>query len=191
MNADGSGFEVFAHGIRNTVGFDWHPQTKALWFTENGRDMMGDNIPPDELNAAPNAGMNFGYPYCHAGDIKDPEFGDKRNCSEFTKPLVNLAPHTAALGMKFYTGGMFPSEYKSKVFIAEHGSWNRSEPIGYRIMTVKQNTTTASEYQVFAEGWLKDGKAWGRPVDILQLKDGSLLVSDDHANVIYRITYAK
>lgn len=191
MNPDGSGFEVFAHGIRNTVGFDWHPQTGVLWFTENGRDEMGDNVPPDELNAAPNAGMNFGYPYCHAGNIKDPEYGAQHDCSEFTPPLINLAPHTAALGMKFYTGTMFPEEYKSKIFIAEHGSWNRSEPIGYRIMTVTQNGTKASDYKVFAEGWLKNGKAWGRPVDVLQLKDGSMLVSDDHANVVYRITYNK
>lgn len=191
MNPDGTGFEVFAHGIRNTVGFDWHPQTKALWFTENGRDEMGDNVPPDELNAAPNAGMNFGYPYCHGNDIKDPEFGDQRACGEFTRPLINLAPHTAALGMKFYTGDMFPGEYKNKILIAEHGSWNRSEPIGYRVMMVDQNGTTASNYRVFAEGWLKNGKAWGRPVDVLQLKDGSILISDDHANVIYRITYNK
>lgn len=191
MNPDGSGFEVYAHGVRNTVGFDWHPQTGALWFTENGRDMMGDDIPPDELNTAPQAGMHFGYPYCHGNDIKDPEFGDRHDCTEFVKPVALLAPHTAALGMKFYTGDMFPGEYRNQVFIAEHGSWNRSEPIGYRIMLVKLNGNAAAGYNVFAEGWLKDGKAWGRPVDILQLKDGSLLVSDDFANTVYRISYSK
>lgn len=191
MNPDGSEFEVYAHGIRNTVGFAWHPQTNALWFTENGRDMMGDNIPGDELNTAPQKDMHFGYPYCHQGDTKDPEFGAGRECSEFTAPVAVLAPHTAALGMKFYTGNMFPAEYKNQVFIAEHGSWNRSEPIGYRVMLVKLNGDKSVSYEPFAQGWLKDGKAWGRPVDVLQLKDGSLLVSDDFANVVYRITYDK
>ena len=189
INADGTAFEVFAHGIRNTVGFDWHPGTGALWFTDNGRDMMGDDLPPDELNAAPKAGMNFGYPYCHAGDIPDPEFGKKRSCDEFTKPVAKLAPHTAALGMKFYQGKSFPPEYHHQVFIAEHGSWNRSTPIGYRVMLVKLDGERALSYEVFAEGWLKDGKAWGRPVDVLELKDGSLLISDDFANAVYRITY--
>ncbi len=191
MNADGSSFEVFASGIRNTVGFAWHPQTKELWFTENGRDMLGDDIPPDELNNAPKPGMHFGYPYCHAGDIKDPEYGDRHPCTDFTPPVQKLAPHTAALGMKFYTGDMFPVAYKNQVIIAEHGSWNRSEPIGYRLMLVKLDGNKAISYEPFAEGWLKNGKAWGRPVDILQLQDGSLLVSDDFANVIYRISYAK
>jgi len=188
MNADGSGFEVFAHGIRNSVGFDWHPETKALWFTENGRDELGDNIPPDELNTAPAAGMHFGYPYCHAGTIPDPEYGKGRKCSEFVAPAALLGPHVAALGMKFYTGSMFPTPYKNQIFIAEHGSWNRSAPIGYRVMLVRKDGS-GYKYEVFAEGWLKNGKAWGRPVDILQLKDGSLLVSDDFSNTIYRITY--
>ncbi|MES2702153.1 MAG: sorbosone dehydrogenase family protein [Bacteroidota bacterium] len=190
MNPDGTGFEVYAHGVRNSVGFAWHPQTGALWFTENGRDMLGDDVPPDELNTAPKPGMNFGYPYCHAGTIKDPDYGDKHACTEFTPPAINLAPHTAALGMKFYTGNMFPAAYKNQILIAEHGSWNRSTPIGYRLMMVKLEGDKAVSYTPFAEGWLKDGKAWGRPVDVLQLKDGSLLVSDDFANVVYRITYS-
>jgi glucose/arabinose dehydrogenase len=190
MNADGSGFEVFAHGIRNTVGFDWHPKTKELWFTENGRDMMGDDVPPDELNRAPSANMNFGYPYCHGTDIKDPKFGDQHACKEFTPPVTNLGAHVAAIGMKFYTGTMFPATYKNQVFIAEHGSWNRSSPVGYRVMMVTLDGNVANGYKPFAEGWLKDGKAWGRPADVLQLKDGSLLVSDDFANVVYRITYS-
>lgn len=191
MNPDGTEFEVYANGIRNTVGFAWHPVSGALWFTDNGRDMMGDNIPPDELNTAPKAGMHFGYPYCHAGTIPDPEFGKDYVCSGFTPPAINLAPHTAALGMKFYTGNMFPAEYRNQIFIAEHGSWNRSAPIGYRVSLVKLKGDKAVSYETFAEGWLKDGKAWGRPVDVLQLKDGSLLVSDDFANAVYRITYKK
>lgn len=189
INADGSGQEVFAHGIRNTVGFAWHPQTNEMWFTENGRDMMGDDVPGDELNRAPQKDMHFGYPFCHEGNIADPDFGKDHPCSDYTPPVQVLAPHTAALGMKFYTGNMFPAEYKNTVFIAEHGSWNRSEPIGYRVMMVKLDGNKAVSYKPFAEGWLKDGKAWGRPVDILQLPDGSLLVSDDFANTIYRITY--
>jgi len=191
INADGSGQEVYAHGIRNTVGFDWHPQTGELWFTENGRDWMGDNSPPDELNHADRKDMHFGYPYCHSDDTKDPEFGTGKDCSQYVKPAVKLAPHTAALGMKFYTGTQFPQEYRNQIFIAEHGSWNRSEPIGYRVMLVRLEGNTVKSYEVFAEGWLENGKAWGRPVDILQLPDGSLLVSDDHANVVYRIAYHK
>ncbi len=189
MNADGSGFEIFAHGIRNTVGFAWHPGTNELWFTENGGDNMGDDVPADELNVAPQPGMHFGYPYCHAGDIPDPKFGENHTCDNYIKPIQKLAPHTAALGMKFYTGKMFPAEYRNQAFIAEHGSWNRSEPIGYRVTLVKLNGNQAVSYTPFAEGWLKDGEAWGRPVDVLQLPDGSLLVSDDFANCIYRITY--
>ena len=189
MNPDGSDFEVFASGVRNTVGFDWHPDTKELWFTDNGRDMLGDNIPPDKLNHAPKAGMNFGYPYCQGGDISDPEYGKRHPCSDFTPPVVKLGPHVAALGMKFYTGGMFPAEYKNQIIIAEHGSWNRTVPIGYRLTLVKFPKTGEPTYEVFADGWLQNGKAWGRPVDVLQLKDGSLLVSDDFANVVYRITY--
>jgi glucose/arabinose dehydrogenase len=189
MNPDGTGFELFASGIRNTVGFAWHPQTRELWFTENGGDEMGDDIPADELNNAPRPGMHFGYPYCHEGTIVDVEYGKGHSCADFTPPVAKLAAHTAALGMKFYTGGMFPATYKNAVFIAEHGSWNRTTPIGYRVMTVQVGADGQAVYTPFAEGWLKNGKAWGRPVDVLQLPDGSLLISDDFANCIYRITY--
>lgn len=189
MKADGSGAQVFAQGIRNTVGFDWHPDTKELWFTDNGRDGMGDNIPPDELNHAPKRGLNFGYPYCHGGDIPDGQFGKKRSCSEFTPPVQKLGPHVAALGMRFYTGTMFPSEYRKQIFIAEHGSWDRSEPIGYRITLVRLENTRAVSYTTFAEGWLQGSKAWGRPVGVLVMPDGALLVSDDRAGAIYRIRY--
>ena len=192
INADGSGREVYAHGVRNTVGFTWHPVTKELWFTDNGRDMMGDDLPPCELNYAPKKDMNFGYPYCHAGTIQDPEFGKKRACNEFTAPARMLGPHVAPLGLKFCTGTMFPEQYRNQVFIAEHGSWNRSKKIGYKISLVKvQNNTTATSYETFASGWMDDAtqKVWGRPVDVLMLPDGSMLVSDDHANVIYRISF--
>ena len=191
LKADGTGKEVFARGIRNTVGFDWHPVTKDLWFTDNGGDNLGDDVPPDELNHAPKQGLNFGYPYCHGGDIPDPQFGKKRFCSEFIPPAQKLGPHVAALGMRFYTGSMFPAEYRNQIFIAEHGSWNRSTPIGYRITVVQLENNKAVSYKPFAEGWLQRGQAWGRPVDVLVMPDGALLVSDDHAGAIYRIRYKK
>ncbi len=191
MNADGTGLELFASGIRNTVGFTWHPDTKDLWFTDNGRDMLGDDVPPCELNAAPVKGMHFGYPYCHGGTIKDPEFGNKRSCDEFTKPMQNLGAHVAPLGLKFYTGSMFPAEYKNQIILAEHGSWNRKKKSGYKLSLVKIENGKVVSYQPFASGWLNEEtqKVWGRPVDVLLLPDGSMLVSDDQAGVIYRITY--
>ena len=189
MKPDGSALEVFASGVRNTVGFDWHPETGQLWFTDNGADWLGDDQPPDELNHAPKEGLHFGYPYCHGGHIPDPQYGKKRACGNFTPPALRLGPHVAALGMKFYTGKMFPPEYRHQVFIAEHGSWNRSEPTGYRITLARLEGSRALKYEVFAEGWLQGGKAWGRPVDILVMPDGALLVSDDRAGAIYRISY--
>jgi glucose/arabinose dehydrogenase len=191
MKPDGTGVEVFARGVRNTVGFDWHPQTKELWFTDNGRDWMGDDLPPDELNHAPQKGLHFGFPYCHGKNISDPEFGKKRKCEEFTSPAMNLGPHVAAIGMRFYTGTMFPREYRNQIFIAEHGSWNRSTPIGYRVMLVRLENNRVVKYEVFAEGWLQGDRAWGRPADVLVMPDGALLVSDDEAGVIYRISYKK
>jgi glucose/arabinose dehydrogenase len=189
MNADGTALETFARGVRNTVGFDWHPQTGELWFTDNGRDMLGDDVPPDELNRAAQAGLHFGYPYCHGGDIEDPEFGDRHACGEFMPPAQKLGPHVAALGMRFYRGAMFPAEYRNRIFIAEHGSWNRSRKIGYRISLVSLDGNRAVGYTTFASGWLEDEDAWGRPADVLPLPDGSLLVSDDYAGAIYRITW--
>lgn len=190
MNPDGSGREVFAHGVRNTVGFDWHPQTGVLWFTDNGRDWLGDDQPPDELNRAPKAGLHFGYPYCHGGDILDPDFGAGHECSSYTPPAQKLGPHVAAIGMRFYTGDQFPPEYRGQIFIAEHGSWNRSEPIGYRLSLVRLEGSEVRSYETFAEGWLgEDGKVWGRPADVQVMPDGALLVSDDRAGAIYRITY--
>ena len=192
INADGSGFEIFAKGIRNSVGFAWHPVTKQLWFTDNGRDLLGDDIPSDELNFAPSAGMHFGYPYCHQGDLLDAEFGKGKNCGDFTPPVKRLGAHVAALGMRFYTGNMFPVEYKNAIFIAEHGSWNRSIPAGYRIVVAKADSSgTFGDPIPFAEGWLQNDKdVSGRPVDIQILQDGSMLVSDDYRGVVYRISYS-
>ena len=192
MNPDGSSLEVFAKGIRNTVGFDWNPGTNVLWFTDNGRDMLGDNIPPDELNRAPEKGMDFGFPYVYGDNIPDPEFGKGVDVKRFTKPAMDLGPHVASLGMRFYTGNMFPSEYKGQIFIAEHGSWNRSQKIGYRITVVKLNSENIPvSYKPFAQGWLKGDSVTGRPVDVQVMPDGALLVSDDFAGMIYRISYSK
>lgn len=189
LRPDGSGLEVYASGIRNTVGFDWDPRTQELWFTDNGHDALGDDIPPDELNHAPQAGLNFGFPYCHGGTIADPEFGQQRDCAEFTPPAIALGPHVAALGMRFYTGTQFPADYQNQILIAEHGSVSRSTFIGYRITLVRTANNQATTYETFAEGWLHNGQILGRPVDLLVLPDGSLLISDDTANAIYRITY--
>lgn len=191
MNPDGTGLEVFAHGVRNTVGFDWHPSRNELWFTDNGRDWLGDDSPPDELNRAQQQDMHFGFPYCHGNAIADPEYGSRRRCAEFTPPVLNLGAHVAALGMRFYTGTMFPVQFRKQIFIAEHGSWNRSTPSGYRVMVARIDSGAAPKYELFADGWLEGGRAWGRPVDVQQMQDGSLLVSDDHADAIYRITYSR
>lgn len=192
MNPDGSGYEVVARGVRNTVGFDWHPRTKELWFTDNGRDWMGDDQPPDELNRAVRAGEHFGFPFCHGGTIPDPQYGARRACSEFVAPVQKLGPHVGALGMRFYTGTQFPAEYRDQVFIAEQGSWNRSTKIGYRVTLVRlDGQGRAIGYEPFAEGWLDGGSAWGRPADVAVAPDGSLMVSDDSAGAIYRIRYAR
>jgi glucose/arabinose dehydrogenase len=191
IKPDGTGHEVYAYGVRNTVGFDWHPETKELWFTDNGRDWMGDNLPPDELNRAPRKGMHFGYPYCHAGDIPDPKYGAKRDCNKLTPPAAKFDSHVAPLGMRFYTGEMFPEEYRNNIFVAEHGSWNRRNKVGYRLKLVRVNKNKVVKQEVFAEGWLENENAWGRPVDVLVMPDGALLVSDDYAGVIYRISYKK
>jgi glucose/arabinose dehydrogenase len=191
MNANGTGMEIYARGIRNTVGFAWHPSSKELWFTDNGGDGLGDNMPNDELNKAPYPGMNFGYPYCHQGNYLDPNLGKGKRCGDYVPPVKLLGPHVAALGMRFYTGSMFPPEYRSAIFIAEHGSWNRSEPIGYRVAVIKQQSNGSyGNPQIFAQGWLDTGgEVTGRPVDVQQMSDGSLLVSDDYSGVIYRISY--
>ncbi|MGQ3889454.1 PQQ-dependent sugar dehydrogenase [Legionella sp. CNM-1927-20] len=191
MDPDGSHFEVYAQGVRNTVGFDWDPIHHELWFTDNGRDWLGDDSPPDEINYAPKKGMNFGFPYCHGKNIADPQYGHLRKCNEFTPPVFELPAHVAALGVTFYTGNLFPAEYYGQLFISEHGSWNRKQKIGYQVVAAKLNNRQVSQVQPFITGWLQGEKVWGRPVDSLTLPDGSLLISDDYANVIYRVSYTK
>ena len=191
MNPDGTGMEVYASGVRNSVGFAWHPETGELWFTDNGRDNMGDDVPNCELNHAPKAGMHFGFPYCHQGNVPDPEFGKGHKCEDYTAPAQLMGPHVAPLGMRFYTGSMFPAEYKNRIFIAQHGSWNRSAPIGYRVMMATVEGGKIVKYEPFADGFLQGTEVLGRPVDVEIAKDGALLVSDDEKGLIYRITYNK
>ena len=189
MNADGSGIEDVAYGIRNTVGFDWRPGSHALWFTDNGRDMMGDDMPSDKLNKLSHVGEHFGFPYCHQGDTLDPEFGKGHACKDYTPPVLKLGAHVASLGMRFYEGSQFPASYKGAIIIAEHGSWNRSKKSGYRVMTVRLNGDKVVSYEPLINGFEQNESAWGRPVDVQPLPDGSLLVSDDLAGVVYRVTY--
>ncbi len=213
MKPDGSNPEIFAHGVRNSVGFDWSPTTHEMWFSDNGRDNLGDDIPSDELNIAPKAGMNFGFPYCNQGDLKDPDFGDKHPCSDFTPPVLKVGPHVASIGLQFYTGKMFPPEYQGSIFVAQHGSWNRSVPIGYRVMSVKISGSKVLSYDTFVDGFLHgvrgnppadqasnplartNGDSYARPAAVLMLPDGSLLISDDTGPTgrgggrIFRVTY--
>ena len=191
MDPDGSNREIVAHGVRNTVGFTWHPETAELWFSDNGRDFLGDDLPPCEINRVSEVGQHFGYPFCHGGDIKDPEFGDQRPCADFEKPVQNLGAHVAPLGIKFYTHNTFPEAYRGHLFVAEHGSWNRTAKVGYRIMLIRLDGNEAVSYEPFIDGWLDDETQdqFGRPVDILFLDDGSMLISDDYGDAIYRVTY--
>lgn len=194
MNPDGTETEVFATGVRNSVGFDWHPETREFWFTDNGRDMMGDEIPPCELNRAHEPGLDFGFPYCHGRDIADPKFGEIGNCADAEPPVQDLGPHVAPLGMVFYTGNMFPETYRGHVFIAEHGSWNRSKSAGktgYLVSLVTLDGNSSVGYEPFMQGFLDEQEeALGRPVDLLVAPDGSLLVSDDLRGAVYRVMYA-
>jgi len=182
---------IVAQGVRNSVGFDFHPVTGELWFTDNGRDMMGDDLPDDELNRVSQTGQHFGFPYVHNNNIADPEFTNPEIAKLNTPPALTLGAHVAALGMEFYQGQQFPAEYKNTILIAQHGSWNRSNKVGYRIMKVVLNGNTVSDYSPFATGWLNGEQSWGRPVDVMTLADGSILVSDDFANAVYRISYTK
>ncbi|MDG1997171.1 MAG: PQQ-dependent sugar dehydrogenase [Emcibacteraceae bacterium] len=180
--------------MRNTVGFDWDPKTGDLWFTDNGGDGLGDNMPADELNRLTETGQHFGYPYIHQGDFNDPKFGDGKKAADYTPPAQKLAPHAGAVGMAFYKGDMFPESFKNNIIIAEHGSWNRTDEAGHTghmLTLVTVENGQAVKYEPFISGFLQNNEAWGRPSDILELKDGSLLVADDDADVVYRVTYSK
>jgi len=202
MKPDGSDLEVFAEGVRNSVGFDWHPTSGELWFTDNGRDALGDDVPSDELNVAWRPGLHFGFPFCHQGDVSDPEFGEQRACSTTEPPVLKLGAHVAALGFTFYTGDMFPADYKNAVIVAQHGSWNRSVPSGYRVMVARTDGRRVTSYEPFLDGgflpnrdsgapggWEATRAADGRPVDVLQMPDGSVLISDDTGNRLLRVSY--
>lgn len=191
MNPDGSDRETYAFGVRNSVGLAWHPESGELWFSDNGRDMLGDDLPADELNHADEAGLHFGYPYCHQGDLLDPKFGAGKRCSDYRPPVQKFGAHVASLGLKFYSGDMFPEKYRGQLFVAEHGSWNRSKKVGYQVSVVELDGDKAVSYRPFATGWLQGQSVRGRPVDILILDDGSMLVSDDRADVLYRISYER
>lgn len=203
MKPDGTALEVFAEGVRNTVGFDWHPTTRELWFTDNGRDNMGDDVPNDEINVAWKKGLHFGFPYCHQGDVADPEFGSQRACSTTEPPVQKAGAHVAAIGFTFYTGSMFPADYKNALIVALHGSWNRTVPSGYRVMVARTNGRRVTSYEPLVEGFLSAAggasqagrgatrAAVGRPVDVLQMPDGSILISDDTGGRLLRVSYRK
>lgn len=190
INADGSGMEIVARGVRNTVGFDFHPKTKELWFTDNQRDWLSEDMPLDELNRVRNPGKdNFGYPYCHSGIMTDPEFGWGKSCADYVKPAATLGPHAAPLGMTFYTGKMFPANYRGQIFIARHGAWNRTQKYADVAVAYLDANSNVTKVEPFLTGWVKDNKYVGRPVDLLVMPDGSLLVSDDHNGALYRVSY--
>jgi len=187
--------EDYAIGVRNSVGMAFNPKTKQLWFTSNARDWLGEDSPSDVLEVVKHKGEHFGFPYCHQGDTLDPEYGKYRSCKEFSPPALKLGPHVAPLGMRFYTGNMFPADYRNSMFIAQHGSWNRSTKQGYNVIRVTLDAKGKPKSESFLEGFLTDPKAdppmWGRPVDVLVMHDGALLVSDDYNGILYRISYKK
>jgi glucose/arabinose dehydrogenase len=187
--------ETVVKGVRNSVGMAFHPNTKEMWFTNHGRDWLGEDLPNDTLHRVANAtrkGVHFGYPYCHQGDTLDPEHGKGRSCAEFAPPALKLGPHIAPLGMRFYTGKMFPVEFRNRIIIANHGSWNKTQKIGFNLMQVMLDAQGKPvKYEPFAEGWAEGNNYWGRPVDVQVMPDGALLVSDDVAGALYRISYKK
>ena len=192
INADGSGKEIVARGVRNTVGFDFHPRTKELWFTDNQRDWLAEDFPLDELNRLANPGKDhFGYPYCHSGTMTDPELGWGKSCDDYVKPAALLGPHSAPLGMRFYTGQMFPQKYRNAIFIARHGPWNRTKKFADVSVAYVDANNKVTSVEPFLEGFVKDNQYLGRPVDVLVMADGALLVSDDHAGAIYRVSYGR
>ena len=192
MKLDGNDFEPYAIGIRNSVGFTWHPESHALWFSDNGQDLLGDNTPPDEINYAPKAHMDFGFPYVFGHNIIAPDYTTQHiNTANFTPPAFALPAHVAPLGVRFYTGQQFPKEYQNQLFVALHGSWNRSKKTGYEILMLTVEGDRIVKSQPFVTGWLQGQEAWGRPVHLLVQPDGSLLISDDFKGAIYQVTYEK
>ncbi|MGA7808115.1 PQQ-dependent sugar dehydrogenase, partial [Bradyrhizobium sp.] len=192
INLDGSGAEVVAYGVRNSVGFDWNPETKQMYFTDNGRDWLSEDVPEDKLNRVTKVGEDFGVPYCYQGNIPDPDFGWGHSCSEFTPPVGLMGPHAAALGMRFYTGSMFPNSFRNEIILARHGSWNRTNKFGGDVVVVRlEKDGKVQSIEPLVTGFLENNKYIGRPVDVLQLKDGSMLVSDDYNGAVYRISYGK
>jgi glucose/arabinose dehydrogenase len=189
MDLDGGNLEVFAHGVRNTVGFDWHPDDRVLWFTDNGRDHMGDDLPPDELNRAAASGLHFGFPFLHGSDVQDPEYYSQRPFDDFTLPKYNMQAHVAALGMRFYTAKQFPQRYQQGIFIAQHGSWNRSSKIGYRVLFVELSGNEVKSAEVFLDIWREGETVFGRPADVEIGPNGSLYISDDYGDRIYKVSY--
>jgi glucose/arabinose dehydrogenase len=193
-NADGSGKEVIATGVRNSVGFDWHPKTGDMWFTDHGRDWAGDNGPQDELNRVSKVGLNFGFPYCHANGIADPDVKKAKACEGVTRPAALMGPHAAVMGIKFYTGKMFPAEYQNTAFVVRKGSWNRTKPMGFDVVNVRVGKDGKATYKTFASGFQEGGEAykfWGRPAYVQQMPDGAMLLSDEQTGAIYRISYQK
>lgn len=191
MDTETGATQIWAEGIRNTVGFDWHPSDGQLWFSDNGRDMLGDDLPAEEINVISQPGEHFGYPFLHATHTRDPEFGthDRANISSFTSPVLEIQAHSAPLGMAFYEGTAFPESYRHTLFIAEHGSWNRSTKVGYQVSKVRRDSRGQLSYEPFVTGWLINDEAWGRPNDVMVVPDGSVLISDDDQGVVYRVTY--
>ena len=191
LNLDGTNAKTFASGVRNTVGFDWDPRTNELWFNDHGRDWLGDDLPADELNHAPVPGLDFGFPYCHQGDLADPEYGRSKRCDEFVAPRLKYGAHVAPNGLVFYDGRQFPERYKNRIFVAQHGSWNRKRKTGYQIVTIDLANKKEPFLEKFAFGWEIEDEVFGRPVDLIIDQDGSLLISDDHSNSIYRISFKR
>ena len=190
FNPEGSGGKIFASGLRNSVGITWNPETKELWATDNGRDWLGNDLPPEEINIV-KQGRNYGWPYCYGDRIPDPKYGNPESCTQTTPPAFKMQAHSAPLGLTFYTGKLFPEEYRGDLFVAFHGSWNRTEPTGYKVVRIKIKGGVPEKIEDFASGWLQGLRAWGRPVDVIVGPDGSLYVSDDRGGIVYRITIDK
>ncbi|HEU0199872.1 MAG TPA: PQQ-dependent sugar dehydrogenase [Burkholderiaceae bacterium] len=190
MNLDGTGVETVVEGMRNTVGFDWHPKTRELWFGDNQRDWLAEDMPQDELNRVTKQGQHFGFPFCHSGLMTDPQFGWGKECKGYVSPALLLGPHAAPLGMRFYTGKMFPAKYHNAIFLTRHGPWNKTQKYAADVVAVFVDGKGRARMEPFLTGLVENNEYLGRPADVLVLKDGSLLVSDDHNGAIYRITYS-